>query len=148
MLRVRHRASASRGAMTGTTLTEARSAPPRRLSGAESWDLAAAEYGRMLDALRTLTDDDWARPTDCTEWDVRGMLGHLTGAILTRDTWMHRVDIARASGRPMVLSAAHDGRIVEDCVLDWAAKHGRGYILMLDGAAGGSFAAAPESPAI
>jgi uncharacterized protein (TIGR03083 family) len=30
-----------------------------------------------LGLLRTLSDGDWTRPTDCTEWDVRSLLAHL-----------------------------------------------------------------------
>src|SRR5450759_2596330 len=51
-----------------------------RIAGDDAWELAAAEYRCMLEFLRTLRDDDWTRPTDCTAWDVRGMLGHLVGA--------------------------------------------------------------------
>ena len=210
-----------------------------RIAGDDAWELAAAEYRRMLEFLRTLGDDDWTRPTDCTAWDVRGMLGHLVGAaegfaspvelvhqyrlgaklrktgevdghlpvdganavqvreragtttaeliaryeraipkvlrwrrrlrwipvsmqddggrftllelfevILTRDTWMHRVDIARATGRVMVLTPGHDGRVVEDCVLDWAKKHGRPFSLVLSGPAGGRFEAGVDGPQI
>ena len=210
-----------------------------RIAGDEAWKVAAAEYGRILDLLRTLGDGDWTRPTDCTAWDVRGMLGHLVGAaegwaspmelihqywtgarllrrgavdghlpvdganavqvreragattadliaryeratpgavrwrrrlhrlpgsmqddggrftmrelfevILTRDTWMHRVDITRATGREMVLTSGHDGRIVGDCVLDWAKKHGRSFSLVLGGPAGGRFDAGTGGPQI
>ena len=49
----------------------------RRIAGDEVWELAAAEYRRMLDLLRTLGDGDWTRSTECTAWDVRAMLGHL-----------------------------------------------------------------------
>jgi len=51
-----------------------------RIAGDDAWELAAAEYRRMLELIRTLRDGDWTRPTDCTAWDVRGMLGHLVGA--------------------------------------------------------------------
>jgi uncharacterized protein (TIGR03083 family) len=213
--------------------------PRERMAGDEVWESAAAEYGRMLELLRTLGDGDWTRPTDCSAWDVRGMLGHLVGAaegwasplelmhqyrlgakllksgeadghlpvdganavqvrdraaattadliaryeraapgalrwrrrlrwipvsmqddagrftmrelfevILTRDTWMHRVDIARATGREMILTPEHDGRIVEDCVLDWAKKHRRPFSLVLGGPAGGRFGAGPGGPDI
>ena len=213
--------------------------PRTRIAGDDAWKVAAAEYGRMLELLRTLGDGDWTRPTDCTAWDVRGMLGHLVGAaegwaspmelihqywlgarllrrgavdghlpvdganavqvreragattadliaryeratpgavrwrrrlhrlpgsmqddggrftmrelfevILTRDTWMHRVDITRAAGREMVLTSGHDGRIVGDCVLDWAKKHGRSFSLVLGGPAGGRFDAGTGGPQI
>lgn len=211
----------------------------RRIAGDEVWELAAAEYRRMLELLRTLEDGDWTRPTDCTAWDVRAMLGHLVGAvegfanpremghqyrlgakllkrgepdghrpvdganavqvreradattaeliaryervipkalrwrrrlrwipvsmeddggrfsfrelhevILTRDTWMHRVDITRATERNMVLTPEHDGRIVEDCVVDWAKKHRRPFSLVLGGHAGGWFEAGSGEPLI
>jgi uncharacterized protein (TIGR03083 family) len=66
-------------------------------------------------------------------------IGYLLDVILTRDTWMHRVDIARATGRKMQLSAAHDGRIVADVVAEWARRHGRPFRLELTGPAGGTF---------
>ncbi len=68
-------------------------------------------------------------------------MGYLLDVILTRDTWMHRVDIARATDRPMVLTADHDGRIVADVVAEWARRHGRPFTLVLDGPAGGTFTA-------
>ena len=68
--------------------------------------------------------------------------------ILTRDTWMHRVDIARATGREMILTPEHDGRIVEDCVLDWAKKHDRHFNLVLGGPAGGRFEVGISEPDI
>jgi uncharacterized Actinobacterial protein TIGR03083 len=66
-------------------------------------------------------------------------MGYLLDVILTRDTWMHRVDIARATGRPLVLSADHDGRIVADVVAEWARRHGQAFTLNLEGPAGGTF---------
>jgi len=39
-------------------------------------------------------------------------IGYLTDLIYIRDMWMHRLDICRATGREMTLTAAHDGRIV------------------------------------
>jgi uncharacterized protein (TIGR03083 family) len=64
-------------------------------------------------------------------------LGYLLGRIYTRDAWMHRVDITRATGVPMVLTADHDGRLVEDVVAEWACAHGRPFDLRLSGRAGG-----------
>lgn len=66
-------------------------------------------------------------------------LGYLMEVILTRDIWMHRVDITRASGRKIVLTADHDGRIVADVVRDWAQRHGQPFTLTLEGPAGGTF---------
>jgi uncharacterized protein (TIGR03083 family) len=39
--------------------------------------VAHAEGRATLALLRTLGSDDWARPTDCTEWDVRALVAHL-----------------------------------------------------------------------
>ena len=199
----------------------------------EAATIAATEYQRFVDMLRTLGPDDWARPTDCAAWDVRAMAGHTLGMmrdftslpnvmqrtraatkaakaaggpvidsmtamqvadtdalsngaliaeaattgrraarwrtktqpvvrmmplkqevggksetwrmgylldiVLTRDPWMHRVDISRATGRPLVLTPEHDGRIVADVVAEWARRHGRPFRLELTGPAGGSF---------
>ena len=66
-------------------------------------------------------------------------LGYLWDIILTRDTWMHRVDITRAIGRPMELTAEHDGRLVADAAAEWARRHGRACTLVLTGPAGGRF---------
>ena len=66
-------------------------------------------------------------------------MGYLLDVILTRDSWMHRVDITRATGRPHEVDAAHDGRIVADVVAEWARRHGRPFVLHLSGPAGGSF---------
>lgn len=196
------------------------------------WMCAAAEEYRRLDGLLAeLADDEWRRPTDCSEWDVREMVAHLVGAaeagasiralvhqarlgrrlrpgadgvdgmnavqvreradadpahlradlastgaravrrrsgvpaplralripfgpplgtkplgylmdrIYTRDAWMHRIDIARATGRTAELTAGHDGRIVADVVAEWAHAHDQPYRLTLTGPAGGSWSA-------
>lgn len=78
-------------------------------------------------------------PVDLSE--ARVSLGFVNDHIYTRDTWIHRIDISRATGRPMALTGGHDGRIVEDIVADWAGRHGQPYHLVLDGPAGGDFAA-------
>jgi uncharacterized protein (TIGR03083 family) len=203
------------------------------ITRAEAARIAATENERALDQLRSLSDEEWDRPTDCPGWDVRAMAGHVVGmtagftsyrtwmsmmrrggkrakaagvpfidgmtamqveenaplssadlmaryadvgarsasfrrrviaplrrmpmpqefdgvkeswrlaylleVILTRDTWMHRVDIARATGRDMVLTPDHDGRIVADVVAEWARRHGAPFTLHLEGPAGGTF---------
>lgn len=60
----------------------------------------------------------------------------------SRDTWMHRLDICRATDRPFVQTREHDGRINELVVLDTANKlnrklRGRAFLLVLTGPAGG-----------
>jgi hypothetical protein len=66
-------------------------------------------------------------------------IGYLTDVILTRDPWMHRLDLARATGQALVLTADHDGVIVADIVAEWARRHGQPYRLELTGPAGGSW---------
>jgi uncharacterized protein (TIGR03083 family) len=198
----------------------------------EAMALAAAEWDRLLAVVDGLRDEDWSQQTDCTDWDVKSMLGHLLGAlelqadpeertrqlsaaaaaaaqtgclrldamtalqvrehaaltrkqlrdalhdaaprglaarrattqelrdtpydpqlpgeagwtfgylydvIHTRDPWIHRVDISRATGREMALSPDHDGRIVADVVADWARRHGQPFTLSLSGLAGGLY---------
>lgn len=191
--------------------------------------LAAEENGRFLAQLRRLRAEDWSRPTDCAEWDVRALVGHVVGmtemsasmieqarqmgaarkaggefidaltavqvakhapdtteelverfavigpksvkgrrrtpafvrgrtlpipqtvgerteawtigflvdTVLSRDPWMHRIDIARATGQDLELTREHDGVIVDDVVTEWASRHGRPCTLELDGPAGG-----------
>ena len=71
-------------------------------------------------------------------------LGYLIDTIYLRDLWMHRVDAAHALGRPLELSAEHDGRIVADVVAEWARRHAQPFVLELTGPAGGSYARDPE----
>ena len=193
--------------------------------------LASTEYSRFHDALSALAPADWNRPTDCADWDVRAMVGHVLGmaemaaslpeqarqmraarrasgsfidaltalqvakhvddeprqlvaafatvaakaatgrrrtpglvrarrlpfaqdvdgvaedwtigflvdTILTRDTWMHRFDLAQATGRPPTLTAEHDGVLVADVAAEWAARHGQPCRLVLTGPAGGEW---------
>jgi uncharacterized protein (TIGR03083 family) len=209
----------------------------RTLDHDEAMELAEAEITRVLALVDDLRADEWQRPTDCTGWTVRDMLGHLLGmmklqadpeergrqittaaelarqsgelrltemtalqvrehadlttdelrralraaasrglaarralpaevraapydselpgegmwtvgylfdVIHTRDPWLHRVDICRATGRKLLLTGEHDGRIVADVVADWAPRHGRPFVLELTGPAGGSFAAGSD----
>jgi uncharacterized protein (TIGR03083 family) len=74
--------------------------------------------------------------------------GYLIDVIFTRDLWMHRVDLSGATGQRIVLTPEHDGRVVADVVADWAGRHGRPFLLRLDGPAGGSFSAGQDGPEI
>lgn len=73
---------------------------------------------------------------DGVEW---WSFGYLTDTILTRDPWMHRVDLSRASGIVLTLTDDHDGVIVADVVAEWAQRHGQPFRLTLTGPAGGSW---------
>ena len=66
-------------------------------------------------------------------------LGYLIDTILTRDPWMHRVDLARATGCALDLTADHDRVLVADVVQEWAARHGQPCTLHLTGIAGGQW---------
>ena len=70
-------------------------------------------------------------------------IGYLMDRVYTRDAWMHRIDIARATGRPLMLTPEHDGRLVDDIVREWAHVHGRPYDLTLSGSAGGQWSKGP-----
>jgi uncharacterized protein (TIGR03083 family) len=72
--------------------------------------------------------------------------GYLFDIVLTRDPWIHRVDICRAIDRDMELTADHDGRIVADVVADWARRHLQPFTLTLSGPAGDRFAAGTGGP--
>lgn len=200
----------------------------------EAMRLAGTEYQRLLAVVDAFRGDEWSQQTDCPDWDVRDMLGHLLGAfealsdpqermrqvqmasevaartgclrldamtalqvsahahlttdevrlalhqavpralaarrattpehraatyspalpgerdwsvgylfdvIHTRDPWIHRIDITRATGHEMVLSPVHDGRIVADVVAEWARRHGEAFTMTLTGPAGHRFTA-------
>lgn len=218
---------------TSTTRPEA--TRPRRstLDRAVAKQLAAHEYQRYLDLLRTLEPNEWSLPTDCPGWNVQQMAAHNLGmaelagslpemvrqfagagrrpeqgvdaltahqvdrrstltpaeiinryrtahpravrgrsrrsrligrfampekqvidgtpetwtfgylfeTILTRDTWMHRIDTSRAIGRPPLLTHDHDGALVADVVTEWANRHGAPFALRLTGPAGGNWSA-------
>jgi uncharacterized protein (TIGR03083 family) len=72
-------------------------------------------------------------PFDAERW----RFGYLVDTIFTRDTWLHRLDVSRATGRAMVMSADHDGRLIADVVAEWARRHGQPFTLILTGLAGG-----------
>jgi uncharacterized protein (TIGR03083 family) len=64
---------------------------------------------------------------------------HLFEVILSRDIWIHRVDLARATGRAFEETAGHDGRLVADMVHDWATRFQGPFQLRLTGLAGGDY---------
>lgn len=215
--------------MTTTTGRHSSKRAPRlpRLERDVAERLAATEYDRVAATLDALSPEQWRARTDCTEWDVRAMAGHMLGmiqmlaswpemlrqqvvsarrakregllaidaltalqvaendelstddlirqvrrlapkavrhrrrapglvrrqvmedngewwsmgylfdVILTRDPFMHRVDIATATGLPMTATADHEGVIVDDVVAEWAGRHDSPYDLELTGPAGG-----------
>jgi uncharacterized protein (TIGR03083 family) len=59
--------------------TTAVSKDMRRLGHREAMAVGAVEYQRFLALIRSLSVADWSRPTDCTRWDVRAVVGHNLG---------------------------------------------------------------------
>ena len=69
----------------------------------------------------------------------RQPVSYLFDVGFTRDAWMHRIDLADATGLGLDVDAHHDGRIVADIVAEWAGIHREPFTLHLTGAAGGTF---------
>jgi len=59
---------------------------------------------------------------------------------------MHRIDIARATGRAPQLTGEHDGRLVADIVAEWAQRHAQPCRLHLTGPAGGVWQFSSDAP--
>lgn len=79
-------------------------------------------------------------------------LKHLNWVIHSRDTWMHRLDTCRATGREFIQTREHDGRIVELVMLDVADNLARRFggpalAFNLTGIAGGSWNIGKGEPA-
>ncbi len=74
-------------------------------------------------------------------------LSELLDVIWTRDVFMHRIDITRATGRPLEPSD-NDRRIVQDVVVSWARHHRQPVDLVLTGDAGGRFTQGSGGPRI
>lgn len=95
---------------------------------------------RALAARRALPAERRATPYDPgLPGEAGWTFGYLFDIIHTRDPWLHRIDICRATGRPLALTAEHDGRIVENVVADWASRLQEPFSLELTGSAGGRF---------
>lgn len=79
-------------------------------------------------------------------------LRHLMWVIHSRDTWMHRLDISRATGRQFEQTAEHDGRIAALVMLDVAKAisrklDGKSIAFDLTGTAGGNWIIGNGDPA-
>jgi uncharacterized protein (TIGR03083 family) len=102
---------------------------------------------------------NWAHGFRLIKWitiphPVGGMMSvrDLMWVTHSRDTWMHRLDICRATGRPFDQTREHDGRINELVVRDTARKlagklNGRAILLVLSGIAGGAWKIGAGDPA-
>jgi uncharacterized protein (TIGR03083 family) len=73
-------------------------------------------------------------------------LSYMLDVLGPRDLWMHRVDLARATGRPLALGA-HDREVVAQVIADLGrAWEGPPVLLELSGPAGGRWALGDGSP--
>lgn len=75
---------------------------------------------------------------------VVGNFGYLMDIIYPRDEWMHRYDICAATGKQMVITPEHDGRLLDLVLLDIANKlkpqlAGRTIVLHITGALSGTY---------
>ena len=108
---------------------------------ARLWPRAVQARRRRPAALRriTLSTGIPAMP--------RASIGHLLDVIYNRDLWMHRLDLARATGQRFAIGD-HDRHIVEqvirDLALSWPAPP---VTLELAGPAGGTWLIGPGEPA-
>jgi uncharacterized protein (TIGR03083 family) len=118
---------------------------------AERADKSPAELIAELKQVGPLAIQKWAHAFRLAKLvtiphPVPGALSlrHLLWVIHSRDTWMHRLDICRAIGRPFEQTREHDGRINELVVRDAAAQLSkklgqRALTLSLTGMAGGTW---------
>jgi uncharacterized protein (TIGR03083 family) len=72
--------------------------------------------------------------------------GFLFDIILTRDPFMHRIDISAVTGIDLQATAEHEGVLVDDIVGEWAARHGQDFRLELSGPAGGIWGRGEGAP--
>ena len=102
--------------------------------------------GRMPGLLRgrTMPDD---QPVDPPNQYERWTFGYLVDVILTRDPWLHRTDIAAATGRELTLTADHDGVLVDDVVQEWVQRHGKACTLTVTGPLARQYAFGSGGPA-
>lgn len=77
----------------------------------------------------------------------RWTFDYFLATILTRDTWLHRVDLADALGVPSAVGDV-DRSVVGDVAVEWCARHAQPVALTLTGDAGGTLTAGTGGPEI
>jgi uncharacterized protein (TIGR03083 family) len=134
-------------ALTALQVDKHRHRPPAEIIArlAAVTPRAARSRGRTPWLVRQVRMSD--QPVDSVgtqteDWTV----GYLTDVILTRDTWMHRSDIAIAADRELTLTTGHDGTLIADVAAEWAGRHGQPCTLTLTGPAGGRWAWGTSGP--
>jgi uncharacterized protein (TIGR03083 family) len=77
----------------------------------------------------------------------RVSFGWILDVVYTRDTFLHRVDVCRATGREPLVDDT-EGRIVADVVREWVGRHGEAVTVRLRGGAGGTYEAGSRGPVL
>ena len=77
----------------------------------------------------------------------RWTFDYFLATILTRDAWLHRVDLADALGAPLAVGHV-DRAIIGDVAIEWCARHAQPVALTLTGDAGGTLTAGTGGPEI
>ena len=139
-IRSRRRGRAVIDELTGLQVEEHADMAPAAIAG------AYASVGPKAARSRASTKAFTRRMTMVNEPGDVWTMGYLWETILTRDPWLHRVDITDACGAEMVLTPEHDGAIVNDVVREWAGRHGRPFRLALTGPAGGRWSEGVDGP--
>jgi uncharacterized protein (TIGR03083 family) len=132
-------------ALTGLQVDERTDWTPQQIT-----DKYAARAGAAVAGRRRTPPFVRSRTMPVSQ-DINGApepwtFGYLIDVILTRDPWMHRLDIAAATGTEPRLTADHDGVIVADVVAEWASRHGKEFTLTLTGPAGGIWRQGENGP--
>jgi uncharacterized protein (TIGR03083 family) len=128
---------ASRAHVPPTQLTtDLGSALTRATKARGKWPQTSTRLGMMIEV---------PRPSEIVKerWTFAYM-----SQVMTRDLWMHRVDLDTAGVRLLELTPEHDGRILTDVVTDWARRHGGPFDLTLTGPAGGHWRVPGDGPTV
>ena len=86
-------------------------------------------------------------PVEMGGLEEKWTLEYFLGCILTRDAWLHRIDLADTLGRAPEMDA-HDRAIVGDVAAEWARRHGQPVELELTGPAGGRLSSGIGGPTL
>jgi uncharacterized protein (TIGR03083 family) len=143
----RRRGGAFIDALTGLQIEERQHMTPEQITGrlAARAPRAARARRRAPGFIRHRVMPDMQQVGGRDEaWTI----GYLIDVVLTRDPWMHRADVARATGASHKLTADHDGVIVADVVAEWATRHRQPFTLHLTGPAGGTWVSGEGGPPI
>ena len=98
--------------------------PP--LTHEEAMDIAGAEWHRLLQVIDALRPEDWSLRTDCTDWDVRAMLGHILGALeMQADPAERMRQVTAAAGIAAQTGALRLDAMTAMQVREHADLHGR-----------------------